>query len=94
MIGHLFGLEQRIREAHLRDAFSEHEDSAKRRAVRAYYSLPPFHRSLFWLVRFEAQSIEQIAVRFDISRSRAELELGRAFRMMYRSMQRQERKGW
>ena len=94
MIGHLFALEQRIREAHLRDAFSEYKEPAQRRVVRAYYSLPPFHRSLFWLFRFESQSIEQMAVRFDISRSRAELELGRAFRMMYRSMQRQEHKGW
>nr|WP_314464322.1 sigma factor-like helix-turn-helix DNA-binding protein [uncultured Novosphingobium sp.] len=94
MIGHLFALEQRIREAHLRGAFSEYEEPAQRRVVRAYYSLPPFHRSLFWLFRFEGQSIEQIAVRFDISHSRAQRELGRAFWMMYRSMQRQERKGW
>lgn len=94
MIGPLYRLEQYVREALLRDAFPEYEDPLTRRVARAVHSLPPFHRQLFCLVRYDGWSYEEIAARFDISVRRVEIEMGRTVLLLSRSLRRQERKGW
>ena len=94
MIGYLFELEQRIREAFLRDAFPEYENPATRRVARALQSLPPYHRTVFCLLRFEGQSAAQIAKRMGVSQRQAEMAMGWALKLMIQSVRRQERKGW
>lgn len=93
MIGYLFELEQRIREAFLRDAFQEY-DPRTRRVARALRSLPPYHRAVFCLMRYEGQSIAQIAMRFGVRERQVEMIMGCTIRMLGRSIRRQERKGW
>lgn len=93
MIGYLFELEQRIREAFLRDAFPEY-DPRTRRVARALQSLPSYHRAVFCLMRYEGQSIAQIAMRFGVSERRVEMTMGCTIKMLGRSIRRQERKGW
>lgn len=94
MMGYLHGLEQRIREAFLRDAFSEYEDPELRRLARAVYSLPGLPYKVFCLMRFDGLTYEEIAERLHISPQRAQREMGRAMTLIIRSKKRQQRKGW
>ena len=94
MIWHIYLLEQRIREAFLRDAFPEYEQPELRRLARAVYSLPYLTNAVFCLARFEDLTYPQIAERLGISVRRAEIEFGRAIGLIVRSRNRQERKGW
>lgn len=91
---HLYRLEQRVREAFLRNAFPEYEQPELRRLARAIYSLPYLPNRAFCLWRFEGLRYEQIAERMGISVRRVEKELGCAMGMIVRSRDRQERKGW
>lgn len=45
-------------------------------------------------MRYEGQSIAQIAVRFGVSERQVEMIMGCTIRMLGRSIRRQERKGW
>jgi len=94
MIWHIYLLEQRIREAFLRDAFPEYEQPELRRLARAVRSLPWLPRAVFHLIRFEGKSYEEIAEQLGISVRRVEIEFGRAIGLIMRSRNRQERKGW
>jgi DNA-binding CsgD family transcriptional regulator len=45
-------------------------------------------------MRYEGQSIEQIAVRFGVSERRVEMTMGCSIKMLGQSLRRQKRKGW
>jgi DNA-directed RNA polymerase specialized sigma24 family protein len=94
MMGYLHGLEQRIREAFLCDAFSEYEDPELRRLARAVYSLPGLPYKVFCLMRFDGLTYGQIAERLHISPQRVQNEMGRAITLIIRSKKRQQRKRW
>lgn len=94
MIGFLYPLEQRVREAFLRGAFPEYEDPELRRLARAVHSLPGLPYKVFCLMRFDGLTYEQIAERLHISPLRAQNEMGRAITLIIRSKKRQQRKGW
>ena len=91
---HLYRIEQRVREAFLRDAFSEYEDPELRRLARAVYSLPGLTYKVFCLMRFDGLTYEQIAEQLHIGPQRVQNEMGRAMTLIIRSQKRQQRKGW
>ncbi|TDW59251.1 sigma-70-like protein [Novosphingobium sp. PhB55] len=91
---HLYRIEQRVREAFVRDAFSEYEDPELRRLARAVYSLPGLPYKVFALMRFDGLTYEQIAERLHISPQRVQNEMGRAMTLIIRSKKRQQREGW
>ncbi len=66
MIWHIYLLEQRIREAFLRDAFPEYEQPELRRLARAVRSLPWLPRAVFHLIRFEGKKPLRIGGNLDL----------------------------
>lgn len=91
---HLYRIEQRVREAFLRDAFSEYEDPELRRLARAVYSLPWLPKNVFGMLRYDGLTYEQIAEKLRISPRRVQTEVGQAMALIIRSRDRQQRKGW
>lgn len=86
--------QQRRREARLRHAFPEIEDSKMRRMHRAVASLPALHHEVFRLARVEDLTTDEIAVRLGLSKRQARRHFVYALVMLVRSMERQERDGW
>lgn len=94
MIQLIGSLHQRLCEARLRDAFPQIKDPHLRRLARAVASLPPLHHEVFRLARVEGLTTDQIAQRLDLSRRQARRHFVGALVMLWRSVERQQRKGW
>lgn len=94
MISFLYQIEQRIREAFLRNAFPEYEDPQLRRLARAIYSLPYVTNNVFCMLRFQDLTYNQIAERLRLTPERVQREVSLAIYMIDCSMSRQRRKEW